>query len=86
MCYEDDGTLDGVVYAPQAVCNKWSGPPPYGTCIGWVFPTRYMVSKCPASHEKLFDCNHDDYYHTSPPSGSYLDTYWNTANSSFLSP
>jgi hypothetical protein len=86
MCYEDDGTLDGVVYAPQAVCNKWSGPPPYGTCIGWVFPTRYMVSKCPASHEKLFDCNHDDYYHTSPPKGSYLDAYWNAANSSFLSP
>ncbi|MES2970890.1 MAG: Ig-like domain-containing protein [Patescibacteria group bacterium] len=34
--------------------------------------------------ERLLDCNHDDYFHTSPPSGNYLTNHWNTANSAFL--
>lgn len=32
----------------------------------------------------LLDCNGDDYFHPSPAAGSYLDTYWNTADSGFL--
>jgi hypothetical protein len=38
-----------------------------------------------ANHERLFDCNHNDYFHTNPPAGSYLDLHWNTANSDYLS-
>jgi len=40
---------------------------------------------CPdPAGDSLFDCNHDDYYHTNPPAGSYLATHWNTANNQFL--
>jgi hypothetical protein len=47
-----------------------------------LFPT--MQYLCPVSQEMLLDCNHDDYYHTNPPAGSYLATHWNVANSAFL--
>jgi hypothetical protein len=43
-----------------------------------------VVMACPDGREDLFDCNHDDYFHTDPAPGSYLATHWNTADSRFL--
>jgi hypothetical protein len=44
-------------------------------------PLQYL---CPETHQDLLDCNHDDYFHTNPPPGSYLASHWNSANAGFL--
>ncbi len=43
-----------------------------------------MTQVCVSSHDRLFDCNHDDYYSTNPGASTYLATHWNTANNQFL--
>jgi hypothetical protein len=47
-------------------------------------PGTVLQNLCPFSHEVLLDCNHDDYFNTSPAPGTLLYTHWNTANSQFL--
>lgn len=47
------------------------------------YPPMQILCSNPAQEQRL-DCNHDDYYHTNPPAGSYLATHWNTANNKFL--
>jgi hypothetical protein len=48
------------------------------------FPSVEIVCPDESFDATLFDCNDDDYFHTDPPAGSYLDTHWNTADSRFL--
>ncbi|NHC45291.1 hypothetical protein [Motilibacter aurantiacus] len=43
-----------------------------------------MTQSCPTTHEKLLDCNGDDYFNVNPKPGSALAQNWNAANSSFL--
>ena len=45
-------------------------------------PMRYVCTN--SSHDARLDCNHDDYFHTNPPTGSYLKTHWNVADSGWL--
>lgn len=81
--------------AVQGATGSTVGAPhrtPYGHCTddydimcyadGPGVVTRIACSE--SSNELRFDCNHDDYFSTNPRSGSYLDTHWNTADSSWL--
>jgi hypothetical protein len=58
-------------------------------CYGEVNKTtaangKAIMQVCPPEHNQVYDCNHNDYFSTSPAPGSYLDVAWNAANSSFL--
>jgi hypothetical protein len=48
---------------------------------GELVPLTYI---CPKAHERLLDCNHDDYFSTSASPDSWLAQHWNVADSSFL--
>jgi hypothetical protein len=74
MCYDDDGNPQGSTQ--DGVVNHPSNPD--------AFVAKLLRADCWVGDENLFDCNDDDYFSTSPPSGSWLANNWNTADSSFL--
>ncbi|GIH04001.1 hypothetical protein Rhe02_20680 [Rhizocola hellebori] len=45
-------------------------------------PMRFLCGD--RAHDARLDCNHDDYYHTNPPAGSYLANNFNVADNLFL--
>jgi chitodextrinase len=47
------------------------------------FPTM-RITCTDRAHDQRLDCNHDDYYSTAPPAGSYLATHFNVADNVFL--
>lgn len=48
-------------------------------------PNVVLRYSCPSQAlDQRLDCNHDDYYHTNPPAGSYLAQYYNVADNLFL--
>jgi hypothetical protein len=48
---------------------------------GVLVPITYTCAK---SHDRLLDCNHDDYFSTTASSDSWLGQHWNVADSTFL--
>jgi hypothetical protein len=74
-----------------AVSSAAPNATPYGHCTDdWDLmcyvdgPGTVVREVCPKSHSSLLDCDHDDYFSTSPASGSWLAHHWNTADSRFL--
>ena len=90
MCWDYAETHE-LVHSIGGVQDTAPNTTPYGHCTDESDLMCYadgagvvMRQICPLEHEELLDCNHDDYFHTSPPAESYLATHWNTAESSFL--
>ena len=92
--HEHMHNLGGVQHsAPHSTFRYWTGSNAW-QCVDeydrMCYPDRDpsfppMQILCPdPAHDERFDCNHEDYYSTNPPAGSYLATHWNTAQSSFL--
>lgn len=62
-------------------CTQFRDP----LCYDNVEPAEGEPMDCPDYDSWfLLDCGDDDYFHTNPAPGSYLDTHWNVANNPFL--
>jgi hypothetical protein len=58
-----------------------------GTADGFVGSHGVLVPltyTCAKSHDRLLDCNHDDYFSTNANPDTWLGQHWNVADSSFL--
>ncbi len=71
--------------APNGSANGHCSDDDDRMCYADGSPLLRLRDVCPADHEALLDCRHDDYFSTAPPAGSFLAANWNGANSSFLS-
>lgn len=87
--YAETHELGHTLGAVQLTSPNSSG---YGHCVDEYDQMCYrdsssteLVYPCANRSDKLLDCNHDDYFHTSPPPANYLANHWNVANSRFLS-
>ena len=92
-CWSDGTTAAHELgHALGAVQDSAPNASGYGHCVdewdvmcysdGTPLPMRYPCGDY--NHDARLDCDHDDYYSTNPPSGSYLATHWNVASSQFL--
>ena len=72
MCYDDDQSGPVVMDFSNA-----SGPCPGTPDVGG---TGGNPGTPGTGHNRIYDCNNDDYFHTNAPPGSYLATHWNIAN------
>src|SRR6266508_746158 len=80
-----------LVHALGAVMSSAPNRSPNGHCLDESDTMCYadapgvtMRQVCPVAEEQFLDCGDNDYFNTSPASGTYLATHWNVANSSFL--
>ncbi|HEU5083223.1 MAG TPA: cell wall-binding repeat-containing protein [Acidimicrobiales bacterium] len=70
--------------APNATANSHCNDESDRMCYADGSPGYAEWTRCDVAREALLDCGGDDYFHPSPPAGSYLATHWNTANSDLL--
>ena len=71
--------------APNSTANGHCTDDDDRMCYADGSPAVTLRDVCPADHEALLDCRHDDYFSTAPRPGSFLANNWNGASSSFLS-
>lgn len=70
MCYNDGAGFS----------MDFSNAGPGGNCQGTGDITQPGGSGGGTGHNRRYDCNHDDYFHTNPTGSNYLVNHWNTAN------
>jgi hypothetical protein len=73
MCYDDDGAGPVVMDFSNHTNGNCTGTNDSGGIGG-------NPGTPGSGYNRMYDCNHDDYFHTNPPPGNHLATHWNIAN------